>query len=159
MNLLGPQRVISFNYTLKDINGQVLDSSHEGPMSFLTGIGQIIPKLEEELKGMLIGQKKNVKLIAQDAYGEPDLKMVMDVPKADLAHLQIEVGAFLQLNLGQTMKVVRIAEINNEFVKLDGNHPLAGQALEFDVEMVSSREATAEEVSHGHAHGPGGHHH
>lgn len=159
MNLIGPQRVISFNYTLKDINGQILDSSHEGPMSFLTGIGQIIPKLEEELKGMLIGQKKNVKLTAQDAYGEPDPKMVMDVPKADLAHLQIEVGAFLQLNLGQTMKVVRIAEINNEFVKLDGNHPLAGQALEFDVEMVNSREATAEEVSHGHAHGPGGHHH
>ena len=159
MNLSGPQRVISFNYTLKDASGQVIDSSFEGPMSFLTGVGQIIPKLEEELKGMLIGQKKNVKLSAVDAYGQPDPKMTMDVPKAELAHLKIEVGSFLQLNLGQTMKVVRVVKISEDNVTLDGNHPLAGQDLEFDVELMNSREATAEEVSHGHAHGPGGHQH
>ncbi|MBX2995190.1 MAG: peptidylprolyl isomerase [Bdellovibrionaceae bacterium] len=159
MVLSGPQRVISFNYTLKDSSGQIIDQSAEGPMSFLTGVGQIIPKLEEELKGMMISQKKNVKLAAADAYGLPDPKMVMDVPKADLAHLKIEVGGFLQLNLGQTMKVVRIAKISEESVTLDGNHPLAGQDLEFDVEVMNSREATAEEVAHGHAHGPGGHHH
>lgn len=159
MVLAGPQRVISFNYTLKDSTGAVIDSSSDGPMSFLTGVGQIIPKLEEELKAMLISQKKNVKLAASDAYGMPDPKMVMDVPKADLAHLKIELGAFLQLNLGQTMKVVRVAKITDEAVTLDGNHPLAGQELEFDVEIVNSREATAEEVAHGHAHGPGGHHH
>lgn len=159
MDLIGAQRVITFNYTLKNSEGQVIDSSHDGPMSFLTGVGQIIPKLEEELKGMLIGQKKNVRLAAADAYGMPDPKMVMDVPKTDLAHLQIEEGTFLQLNLGQMLKVVRVSKINPETVTLDGNHPLAGQDLEFDVEMVNSREATAEEVSHGHAHGPGGHNH
>lgn len=159
MNLTGPQRVITFNYTLKDKGGQVLDSSFDGPMSFLTGGQQIIPKLEEELKGMLIGQKKIVKLAAVEAYGEQDPKMVMEVPKADLAHLQVEEGTFLQLNLGQSLKVVRVAKINPESVVLDGNHPLAGQDLEFDVEMVNSREATAEEMAHGHAHGPGGHQH
>jgi FKBP-type peptidyl-prolyl cis-trans isomerase SlyD len=159
MNLSGPQRVISFNYTLKNTQGQVIDSSFDGPMSFLTGVGQILPKLEEELKGMLIGQRKNVKLKADEAYGMPDEKMVMDVPKADLAHLQIEEGTFLQLNLGHMLKVVRVAKIGDETVTLDGNHPLAGQDLEFDVEMVNSRDATTEEMAHGHAHGPGGHQH
>lgn len=154
-----PQRVLSFNYTLKDTKGQLLDESSDGPLEFLTGIGSIIPKLEDELTGMLIGSKKTVNLSAADAYGEVDPKMVMEVPKKELAHLKLELGAFLQLNLGQQTKVVRIAEIGDENVKLDGNHPLAGVDLVFDVEMVNSRLATAEEVSHGHHHGPGGHHH
>lgn len=153
------QRVLSFNYTLKDKQGQLLDESSEGPLQFLTGIGQIIPKLEDALMGMLIGQKKTVNLTAADAYGEIDPKMLMDVPKKDLAHLQLEIGAFLQLNLGQQNKVVRITKIGDETVTLDGNHPLAGVDLIFDVEMIDSRPATSEEISHGHAHGPGGHHH
>ena len=159
MNLDTKPRVIMFNYSLTDTEGKVLDSSSEGPMAFLTGLGQIIPKLEEELLGMLIGQKKVVKLTAEEAYGNVDPKMTMEVPKADLAHIELEVGAFLQLNLGQTIKVVRVTAINNDTVTLDGNHPLAGQALVFDVEMVNSRPATSEEVAHGHVHGPGGHHH
>jgi len=161
MHIFGTQaqKVISFNYTLKNPQGEVIDASTEGPMSFLTGTGQIIPKLEDEIKGMLIGQKKNVKLSAADAYGENDPRMIMDVPKADLAHLQIEEGSFLQLNLGETLKVVRVTKIGPETVTLDGNHPLAGQALEFDVELVNTRDATEDEVAHGHAHGPGGHHH
>lgn len=159
MSLTGqPQRVISFNYTLKDSKGQVLDSSSDGPLSFLTGIGQIIPKLEDEVMGMLIGQKKTVQLAAVDAYGMPDPKMTMEVPRQDLAHLQIEEGAFLQLNLGHQMKVVRVVKIGDDKVTLDGNHPLAGVDLTFDVELVESRPATSEEISHGHVHGPNGHH-
>lgn len=154
-----PQRVISFNYTLKGKNGDIIDSSFDGPMSFLSGIGQIIPKLEDELMGMLVGQKKNVSLVATDAYGERDPKMTMQVPKEEMAHLQIEVGSFLQLNLGESLKVVQVMEIGEALVTLDGNHPLAGQDLEFDVELVDSRLATAEEIAHGHAHGPGGHQH
>ena len=159
MTLAGAERVITFNYTLKNSKGDVLDSSFDGPMSFLSGTGQIIPKLEEALSGMLIGQKKQVTLTADEAYGQPDAKMVMEVPKADLAHLKIEEGAFLQLNLGEALKVVRVAKVGEETVTLDGNHPLAGQDLEFDVEMVNSREATKEELAHGHVHGPGGHQH
>lgn len=154
------RKVISFNYTLKDSQGKVLDASTEGPLAFLEGAGQIIPKLEEELKGMLIGQKKNVKLAAVDAYGVPEEKMRMDVPKKELAHLaDLQVGSFLQLQLQDSIKVVRVTKITDDAVTLDGNHPLAGEDLEFDVEMVDSREATAEEMAHGHAHGPGGHHH
>ena len=159
MSLDTKPRVIEFNYTLRDTKGQVLDQSDDGPMAFMTGLGQIIPKLEEELLGMLIGQKKVVNLAADDAYGQVDPKMRMEVPRADLAHIQLEVGAFLQLNLGQQIKVVKVTSMNDTTVTLDGNHPLAGQALVFDVEMVNSRAATSEEVAHGHVHGPGGHHH
>jgi FKBP-type peptidyl-prolyl cis-trans isomerase SlyD len=153
------RRVLSFNYTLKDTKGQVLDASTDGPLAFLEGAQQIIPALEDELKGMLIGQKKNVKLAAKDAYGEVEAKMVMDVPKKEVAHLQIEVGSFLQLQLQDSIKVVRITKITDDTVTMDGNHPLAGQDLEFDVELVDSREASNEELAHGHAHGAGGHHH
>ena len=153
------RRVLSFNYTLKDTKGQVLDASTDGPLAFLEGSQQIIPALEEQISGMLIGQKKNVKLAAKDAYGEVEAKMVMDVPKKEVAHLQIEVGSFLQLQLQDSVKVVRVAKITDDTVTLDGNHPLAGQDLEFDVELVDSRDASNEELAHGHAHGPGGHHH
>ena len=85
--------------------------------------------------------------------------MIMDVPKAEVAHLQIEVGSFLQLQLENSVKVVRVIKVTDENVTLDGNHPLAGQDLEFDVEMVDLRDATDEEMTHGHAHGAGGHHH
>lgn len=153
------RRILSFNYTLKDTAGQVLDSSTEGPMAFLEGAGQIIPALEDEIKGMLIGQKKNVKLAAKDAYGIVEPKMMMEVPKQEIAHLNVEVGSFLQLQLQDQVKVVRVTQIGDETVTLDGNHPLAGQDLEFDVELTDSRDATPEELAHGHAHGAGGHHH
>lgn len=153
------RRVLSFNYTLKDSQGQVLDQSNDGPLSFLEGAGQIIPALEEAIKHLPIGGSKSVKLEAKDAYGLPDPKMVMAVPKQELAHLKIEVGSFLQLQLSDSVKVVRITEITDDNVTLDGNHPLAGVDLEFDINMVDNREATAEELAHGHAHGPGGHHH
>lgn len=153
------QKVISFNYTLRNKNGEQLDSSYDGPMSFLTGVGQIIPKLEETLLGMLVGQKKTLDLTADEAYGQKDSKMIMQVPKEELAHLEVQVGQFLQLNLGQQLKVVQITHIGETEVSLDGNHPLAGVDLQFDIELIDSRLATSEEISHGHAHGPGGHNH
>lgn len=153
------KRVISFNYTLRDSSGNVLDQSADAPLAFLEGAGQIIPALEAEILGMLIGQKKVVKLEAKDAYGLPEEKMKMDVPKAELAHLNVEEGSYLQLQLQDRVKVVRVVKITEETVTLDGNHPLAGQDLVFDVEMVDSRKATLDEMAHGHAHGPGGHHH
>lgn len=153
------QKVITFNYTLKDSKGEVLDQSSEGPMSFLTGVGQIIPRLEQELISMLIGQKKTVSLVAVDAYGVPDPKMVMEVPKKELSHIQVEVGTPLELNLGDMVKFVRVTKITDDTITLDGNHPLAGQDLVFDVEVLNQRAATQDEMAHGHAHGPGGHHH
>lgn len=159
LHIFGQKRVLSFNYTLKDSQGQVLDSSSEGPLAFLEGTGQIIPALEEQIKNMSVGEKKNVKLKAEEAYGLHEEKMTMKVPKEELAHIELQVGSFLQLNLGDATKVVRVTEMSDDEVTLDGNHPLAGVDLEFDIEIMESRPATEEEISHGHAHGVGGHHH
>jgi FKBP-type peptidyl-prolyl cis-trans isomerase SlyD len=150
---------MSFNYTLKDNEGKVLDQSNDGPLLFLEGAGQIIPALEEQIINMPIGAKKSVKLEAKDAYGIPDAKMTMDVPKAELAHIKVEMGSFLQLQLQDSVKVVRVTKITDSAVTLDGNHPLAGVDLEFDIEIADVRPATQDEMAHGHAHGPGGHHH
>lgn len=152
-------RVFTFHYTLKDTNGNLLDSSSEGPLAFLEGAQQIIPALEKSLLDLQPGEKLHVPLKAEDAYGLQRENLVMDVDRSELAHLNIEVGGYLQLELGDQLKVVRITKVGDQKVTLDGNHPLAGQDLNFDIEMVSVRPATAEELSHGHAHGPGGHHH
>jgi FKBP-type peptidyl-prolyl cis-trans isomerase SlyD len=159
LHIFGQKRVLSFNYILKDDKGQVLDASTEGPMAFLEGASQIIPALEDQIKEMAVGEKKIVKLKAKDAYGEFSEKMTMKVPKEELAHLKIDVGGFLEVQVSDQVKVVCIAEITDQEVTLDANHPLAGRDLEFDIEMVETRAATEEELSHGHAHGLGGHHH
>lgn len=154
------RRVFAFNYVLKGVDGQTLDASDAGePLAFLEGMGQILPKLEEQVIQMNIGEKRTIPLAAKDSYGLPDPKMTMEVPKEELAHLQIELGSYLQLNLGEQTKVVRVANIGEAAVTLDGNHPLAGVDLVFDIEMVTIRDATAEELQHGHAHGAHGHGH
>lgn len=149
------RRVLAFNYVLKGPDGNILDASERGqPLPYLEGAGQILPKLEDEIKAMNEGDKKNVKLAAIDAYGEMKENMFMDVPKEELAHLpQLEVGSHLRLELGQGAHIVRVSKMTDTHVTLDGNHPLAGQDLEFDIEMVMIREATTEEVLHGHPHG------
>lgn len=153
------RKVFQFNYTLRGMDGNVLDNSADAPLSFLEGAGQIIPALEAEIIQMAPGDKRNVKLKAKDAYGLVDEKMKMDVDRSELAHLNLEIGTYLRLDLGEHTKIVRVAGLTESSVTLDGNHPLAGQDLDFDVELLSARDATTEEVSHGHAHGPGGHHH
>lgn len=149
------KRVLAFNYVLKGPDGTVLDASERGqPLPFLEGSGQIIPKLEEEIKDLKEGDKKVVKIAAKDAYGEMKENMFMDVPKEELAHLpQLELGAHLRLELGEGTHIVKVSKITDSHVTLDGNHPLAGQDLEFDIEMVLVREATVDEVLHGHPHG------
>ena len=153
------KRVFAFNYILKGPDGQTLDASERGqPLPFLEGSGQIIPKLEEEIKDMQEGDKKVVKIEAKDAYGEVRDNMYMDVPKEELAHLPLEIGSHLRLQLGEGEQVVRVTKMGDTHVTLDGNHPLAGQNLEFDIEMVLVREATVDEVLHGHPHGLHGNH-
>ncbi len=153
-------RVIAFNYTLKNSQGEILDASEPNqPMPFLEGRGQIIPALEIELSKMSEGDKKNISLKAIDAYGDFRADMIMEVPKEELAHIQIAVGSHLQLQLGEGVKVVKVTKITDTHVTLDGNHPLSGVDLVFDIEIILVREATVDEVLHGHAHGLHGHAH
>ncbi len=155
------RRVFAIQYTLKSTTGEVLDASErDQPLMFLEGAGQIIPALESAIIHLLEGEKKSVKLSAENAYGVPHEKMKMDVPANELTHIpDLKVGSYLQLDLNEQTKVVRVTKITTELVSLDGNHPLAGQALEFDIEMILVREATEEELAHGHAHGLHGHSH
>lgn len=154
------QRVIAFSYTLKNAVGEVLDASEPNqPMPFLEGRQQIIPALEQIISTMSEGDKKNIALSAKEAYGDFRTDMIMEVPKEELAHLKLDVGAHLQLQLDKQTRIVKVTKITDTHVTLDGNHPLAGVDLVFDIEIVLIREATADEILHGHAHGLHGHAH
>lgn len=153
-------RVIAFGYVLKNSQGDLIDSSEPNqPLPFLEGKQQIIPALEAELVKMSEGDKKQVSLAAKDAYGDFRQDMIMEVPKEELAHLKLDVGSHLQLQLQNQVKIVKVAKIGDTHVTLDGNHPLAGVDLVFDVEVMLIRQATEEEIQHGHAHGLHGHAH
>jgi FKBP-type peptidyl-prolyl cis-trans isomerase SlyD len=155
-------RVIAFTYVLKNSQGVVLDASETNqPLPFLEGRQQIIPALEAVVVEMSEGDKKNISIKAADAYGDFRKDMIMDVPKEELAHIQVTMGSHLQLQLGEGVRVVKVTNISDTHVTLDGNHPLAGVDLVFDIEIMLVRQATADEVIHGHAHGLHGtaHHH
>lgn len=156
-------KVFAFNYTLKSSSGEILDASEENqPLPFLEGAGQIIPALEKQVLLMTEGDKKKIALTAEEAYGPQKDNLIMEVDKAELAHIpDLEVGSYLQLDLKDQIKVVRVIKMSPEKVTIDGNHPLAGQALEFDIEVVLIRDATQIEITHKHAHGLHGtaHHH
>ncbi len=158
-----PNKVVTMNYTLKDSKGVVIDTTeNKEAFLFLSGANQILPKLEEEVGTMLIGSKKNVKLSAEEAYGVYDEKAIQKVDKSNFPEDKaIEVGMGFMANShdGQPMPF-KITAVEENEVTIDFNHPLSGKDLEFDVHLVDVRDASKEELEHGHAHGPdSGHHH
>ena len=159
---LEPNKVITMNYTLKDNEGIVIDTTDDkGAFSFISGANQILPKLEEKIGTMLIGSKKNVKLTAENAYGVYDEKAIQKVDKSTFPEsTPVEVGMGFVANSpdGHPMPF-KVTAIEDFEVTIDFNHPLAGKELEFDVHLVDIRDASEEELSHGHVHGPNGHHH
>lgn len=154
-------RVVSIHYTLTDDKGAVIDSSRGAdPLQYLEGAGNIIPGLEKEVGKMKTGDKKNVKIPAKEAYGEKRQDMILDVPRSQFpSDMTPKVGDRFRGGAEPHAPVFTVLAVSDAEVKLDGNHPLAGQDLNFEVEVTEMRDATAEEVSHGHAHGPHGHHH
>ncbi len=154
------QRVISFHYTLTDPAGKKLDSSvGRVPMTFLEGVGQIIPGLESELLKMKSGDKKTVTVKAADAYGEKNPANIVDVPRDKLPAPNVKVGDRFRAGGGSHAPVVLVVKVTDTHATLDGNHPLAGVDLTFAVEVTAIRDATEAELEHGHAHGPEGHGH
>ena len=153
--------VVTIHYTLKDDAGEVIDSSREGdPIAYLHGHGNLVPGLERELEGKNTGDKVNVSVAPEQGYGEYDKSLVQQVPRRALQGIaNIKVGLRLQAQTPQGPRAVVITRLVGDMVTIDGNHPLAGKSLNFDVEITDVREATEEELSHGHVHGEGGHHH
>lgn len=153
--------VMGFHYTLKDKEGNKIDSSEgKNPLLFLVGSGQIIPGLEKEIEGLNIGDKKTVEVKAADAYGDVIDDLKITVKKSQFPEdADIKVGDQFQVNNEPNAPVFTIMEIQEEDVKIDGNHPMAGKDLFFDIEVTEKRAATDEEKAHGHAHGAGGHQH
>lgn len=149
--------VVSIHYTLRNNEGETLDSSvgHDA-FAFIQGIHQIVPGLEMQMEGRKTGDKFTAVVPPDMGYGEFDKELLRRVPLDRFGDNKVEEGMQFQAG-GQGIFIVR--EVADGQVLLDGNHPLAGVTLNFEVEVVNVREATADELSHGHVHGPGGHHH
>ncbi|HET8790101.1 MAG TPA: peptidylprolyl isomerase [Modicisalibacter sp.] len=153
--------VVAFHYTLTNDEGEVLDSS-EGrePLTYLHGAGNIIPGLEKELEGRENGEKLQVAVNPEEGYGETQPSLVQEVPRDSFQGVEsIEPGMQFQAQTQGGPLMVTVTKVEGDTVVVDGNHPLAGQKLNFDVEIAEVREATPEEAEHGHVHGEGGHQH
>jgi len=155
------KKVVTIHYTLSDKNGQVLDTSDgSDPLHYLHGYGNIIPGLEEALKGKTNGDKITVSIPPEKAYGMYNEKDKLQVNKSQFEGIdEIKIGMDIQTRTQDGIKMYRVEKIFGDTVILDGNHALAGETLNFEVEVMDVRDASEEELEHGHVHGPGGHHH
>jgi FKBP-type peptidyl-prolyl cis-trans isomerase SlyD len=153
--------VVLIHYTLKDDDGKVIDSSDGGePLAYIQGHGNLVPGLEKALEGKKDGDAVAVTLSPADGYGTRNDSLVQRVPKRSLQGSgEIRKGMQFQAQTDEGLRVFTVTAVVGDMVSLDGNHPLADQTLHFDVQIVSVRAATAEELEHGHVHGAGGHHH
>jgi FKBP-type peptidyl-prolyl cis-trans isomerase SlyD len=147
-------RVVTIDYELKDVDGEVLDSSRGAePLVYIHGNENIIPGLERQLVGKKAGDQVACVVPASEAYGERDDELVFEVPKSEFGdEAELEIGMQFHAHGEGGSKIVTVLGIEGDKVKLDANHPLAGEELHFDVKIVDVREATAEELEHGHVH-------
>ena len=157
---IAKNKVVSIDYTLKDDAGEVIDSS-EGfePLFYLHGCDNIVPGLEKALDGKRAGDQVQVSVSPAEGYGERDDSLQQVVPREAFQGIDdLEAGMQFRAESDEGQQIVTIMAIDGDEVTVDGNHPLAGVTLNFDVTVVEVRDATADELEHGHVHGPGGHH-
>lgn len=150
-------KVVSFHYTLKDNEGQVLDQSGDNPLFYLHGHKNIIPGLESALEGKGANDELTVTVQPKDAYGEIEPQLVQDIPRAEFPDNEsLEVGMQFQMDTPNGPAIIMVKNLTDSVITVDGNHPLAGTTLNFEVKVANVREASAEELEHGHVHGEGG---
>jgi len=153
-------KIVMIDYKLTDKNGELIDTS-EGrePLAYLHGNGGLIPGLEEELEGKSINDSFTVSIPPEKAYGMRDDSLLQTIPRQQFENNdQLQIGMQFQAQYEHGVQLLTITKIEGDNVTVDGNHPLAGEILNFDVTVKEVRDATADELEHGHAHGPGGHH-
>jgi FKBP-type peptidyl-prolyl cis-trans isomerase SlyD len=158
--IISDNSVVSIDYILRSDSGEVIDSSAEGePLVYLHGHEQIVPGLEAALVGKKKGDALKVTVAPEHGYGDHDPGGVIRVPASAMPIPTPEVGMeFIIRSENGHEAPVRVVGVDAEHVTIDGNHPLAGKDLHFEVKVVDVRTATAEELAHEHVHGPGGHH-
>ena len=159
---ISKNKVVAIDYTLTGPDGKVIDTSKgRAPLAYIHGSGAIISGLEKALEGKSQGDTLNVTIPPAEGYGERDESLLQRVPRSTFGKIKrVEVGMQFQATQGGQTRVVTIVGFDkDDTVKVDANHPLAGVPLKFDVKVAEVREATKEELDHGHVHGPGGHHH
>ncbi|MGH8481987.1 MAG: FKBP-type peptidyl-prolyl cis-trans isomerase [Nevskiaceae bacterium] len=153
--------VAYIHYTLKDDAGAVIDSSAGGePLAYLHGAGNIVPGLEKALEGKQTGEKLSVKVEPTAGYGVRDESLVQQVPRRSFQGVRdLQAGMRFHAQTERGPIAVTVTQVQGDMITVDGNHALAGVTLNFEVEVTRVRDATPEELMHGHVHGPGGHHH
>ena len=158
---IGPKSVATFHYTLRDESGEELETSRSGePSAYLHGANNVIPGLEKAMEGHTAGDVFSATLAPEDAYGETDPERQQRVPAKHLVFKgKLKPGMVVQLNTSDGRVPVTVVKAGRHSADIDTNHPLAGQTLTFDIEVIDVRAASEEEIAHGHAHGPGGHQH
>ncbi|HXH72546.1 MAG TPA: peptidylprolyl isomerase [Mariprofundaceae bacterium] len=158
---IAKDKVVYFHYTLTNDAGEVLDSSEGAePMAYLHGAANIIPGLEKALEGKSPGDSLKVTVEPAEGYGEIDEDLLQVVPSSLFQGVDaLEVGMQFQAQTSEGVQVVTITKVDGDDITIDGNHPLAGERLHFDVQVDSVRDATAEELDHGHVHDGGHAHH
>ena len=158
---LTKDKVVNINYTLKDKESNIMDESNDGTFTYLHGAKNLIPALERALEGKTSGDKVNVVVPPENAYGLRDEKKIQHVPRKMFpVDQKLEIGMpFSSATPDGTAMNVVITGIEETEVIIDGNHPLADVELHFNIEIIDVRDATKEELEHGHVHGPGGHQH
>ncbi|EQC47904.1 peptidylprolyl isomerase [Bacteriovorax sp. Seq25_V] len=154
METISDNKIIEIHFTLTDDNGETLDSSTgEGPLAYLHGAENIVPGLEKVLLGKKVGDKFNASIPPEEAYGILQEDLLQTLPKSEFGDDadKIQVGDEFEVETedGQIV-IVTAVEVNDDHVLVDGNHPLAGETLHFDIEVISVREASEEELEHGH---------
>lgn len=158
---IAADRVVLIHYTLKADDGAVIDSSAGAePLAYIQGHGNLVAGLEKALEGKQDGDTVAVSVAPADGYGERDAALIQRVPKRSMQGSgEIKKGMQFQARTDDGMRMFTVTAVVGDMVTLDGNHPLADKTLHFDVQVVSVRDATTEELEHGHVHGAGGHHH
>jgi FKBP-type peptidyl-prolyl cis-trans isomerase SlyD len=155
------KKVVAIHYTLTGNDGNVIDSSDgSDPLYYLHGFGNIISGLEEALAGKISGDKISVSIPPEKAYGVYNENDKIQAHKSQFEGIEeIKTGMNIQTRTKEGIKMYRVEKIFGDSVILDGNHALAGETLNFEVEIMDIRDASEEELEHGHVHGAGGHHH
>jgi FKBP-type peptidyl-prolyl cis-trans isomerase SlyD len=150
-------KVAGIHYTLRDNTGTIIDTSDgREPLYYLHGAGNLIAGMEEGLEGKAKGDKFQLTISPDKGYGEKDPGMTQQVPRSAFGNQEVKKGMKFSTDRGA---VVTVTDVGLDSVTVDANHPLAGVELNFAVEVMEVRNATDEELSHGHVHGPGGHQH